>query len=128
LLEQFTFYGACRKFNLDFYCKGLGIMSPKRDGINGLDIGRLFEAGEYHRIPVYCLDDAKAAAELYHRWLEYLAFSGRSARSQSGRRKSETVGGKNPWRNEPVPGKGTSPHRITDYGEGSRGQRRENSR
>jgi DNA polymerase elongation subunit (family B) len=29
LLEQFTFYGATRKFNLDFYCQSFGIESPK---------------------------------------------------------------------------------------------------
>jgi hypothetical protein len=72
LLEQFTFHGACRKFNLDFYCKAFGILSPKRNGMSGLDIGRLFLEGEYQRIAEYCLDDAKATAELFRRWQEFL--------------------------------------------------------
>ena len=29
LLEQFTYYGTTRKFNLDFYCHAFGIKSPK---------------------------------------------------------------------------------------------------
>ena len=41
LLDQLTFYGAARKFNLDFYCKAFGIKSPKSEGITGLDLGPL---------------------------------------------------------------------------------------
>ncbi|MEK7251507.1 MAG: ribonuclease H-like domain-containing protein [Bacteroidota bacterium] len=74
LLEQLTFYNAFRKFNLDFYCKSFGIKSPKSEGITGLDLGPLFEAGRFREIAEYCMGDVKATAELYFHWLNYLAF------------------------------------------------------
>lgn len=73
LLEQFSFYGAFRKFNLDFYCKSFGIKSPKSD-VSGLDMGPLFSAGKFREIAEYCLGDVKATAELYERWRSLLAF------------------------------------------------------
>jgi DNA polymerase elongation subunit (family B) len=73
LLEQLSFYGAFRKFNLDFYCKSFGIKSPKED-VSGLDMGPLFTAGRYREIAEYCLGDVKATAELFQRWQTYLAF------------------------------------------------------
>jgi hypothetical protein len=74
LLEQLTFYGAFRKFNLDFYCKSFGMKSPKTDGITGLDLGPLFHEGRYQDIAEYCLGDVRSTAELFHRWQAYLAF------------------------------------------------------
>ena len=74
LLEQLTFYNSVRKFNLDFYCKGFGIKSPKDDGITGLDLGPLFSAGKFREIAEYCAGDVQATAELYQRWFESLAF------------------------------------------------------
>lgn len=73
LLEQLTFYGAVRKFNLDFYCKAFGIKSPKSDGVTGLDLGPLFHEKRFKDIATYCLGDVQAIAELYHRWSEYLS-------------------------------------------------------
>lgn len=72
LLDQITFYGATRKFNLDFYCKAFGIPSPKSDGITGADLGPLFQNGEYRRIAEYCIGDVIATAELYRRWNQFL--------------------------------------------------------
>ena len=72
LLEQLTFYGATRKFNLDFYCKAFGIKSPKSEGVTGLDLGPLFHEGKFQDIAKYCIGDVKATAELYRRWSEYL--------------------------------------------------------
>jgi predicted PolB exonuclease-like 3'-5' exonuclease len=74
LLEQLTFYGASRKFNLDFYCKSFGIKSPKEEGISGMDVGNLFAEGRYREIATYCLGDVRATAELFHRWHSLLAF------------------------------------------------------
>ena len=74
LLEQLTFYGAFRKFNLDFYCKSFGIKSPKSEGITGLDLGPLFQEGRYREIAEYCLGDVRATVELFHRWQSFLAF------------------------------------------------------
>ncbi|MCI0706007.1 MAG: ribonuclease H-like domain-containing protein [Ignavibacteriae bacterium] len=72
LLEQFTFYGAVRKFNLDFYCKAFGIESPKSHGITGLDLGTLWNEKRFREIAEYCLGDLKATAELFRRWDKYL--------------------------------------------------------
>lgn len=74
LLDQLTFYGGLRKFNLDFYCKSFGIKSPKSDGITGLDLRPLYDAGRFRDIAQYCYGDVRATAELYFRWQEFLAF------------------------------------------------------
>jgi len=75
LLEQFTFFGMTRKFNLDFYCKSLGITSPKSKGISGMDVKELYNAGRIKDIAVYCAEDVKATYELYKIWDEYLNLS-----------------------------------------------------
>jgi DNA polymerase elongation subunit (family B) len=74
LLDQLTFYGATRKFSLDFYCKSFGIESPKSHGITGLDLGRLFGEKRFRDIADYCLGDVRATAELFRRWEENLKF------------------------------------------------------
>ncbi|MBM4162529.1 MAG: 3'-5' exonuclease [Ignavibacteria bacterium] len=74
LLEQLTFYGAFRKFNLDFYCKSFGMESPKSHGITGLDLGGLFQQKRFREIADYCWGDLKATAELFRRWEKYLKF------------------------------------------------------
>ena len=74
LLDQLTFYGATRKFSLDFYCKSFGIESPKSHGITGLDLGRLFEEKRFKEIAEYCLGDVRATAELFRRWEQNLKF------------------------------------------------------
>ena len=72
LLEQLTFYGAFRKFNLDFYCKAFGIKSPKSEGITGLSLGPLFREGKFREIAKYCMGDIQATAELFRRWEKFL--------------------------------------------------------
>lgn len=74
LLEQLTFYGAFRKFNLDFYCKSFGIDSPKSHGITGLDLGRLFAEKKFMEIARSCLGDLRATAELFRLWEGHLKF------------------------------------------------------
>lgn len=79
LAEQFTFYGvsgrdgAARRFNLDFYCKALGIESPKSHGVSGMDVGRMMEEGRHREIAEYCVRDVRATVELYRVWKERLA-------------------------------------------------------
>lgn len=68
LLEELTFHGATRKFNLDFYCKAFGIESPKSHGITGYDISDYFRAKRYREIAQYCLGDVLATAQLYSKW------------------------------------------------------------
>jgi 3'-5' exonuclease len=72
LLEQFTFYGATKKFNLDFYCHAFGITSPKSKGVTGMDVKELYLAGRIKEIAVYCGEDVKATFELYKIWDKYL--------------------------------------------------------
>ena len=72
LLEQFTFYGATRKFNLDFYCQSFGIESPKSKDISGMEVKNLYEAGRIKDIAVYCSKDIYATFRLFKIWEEYL--------------------------------------------------------
>ncbi len=74
LLDQLTFYGATRKFNLDFYCKAYGIDSPKSHGVTGLDLGGLVQEGKFREIAEYCLGDVEATADLFKRWESTLSF------------------------------------------------------
>ena len=75
LLEQFTFYGLTRKFNLDFYCNAFGIESPKTKEISGMEVKNLYEAGRLRDIAIYCSRDIYATYQLYKIWDEYLAHS-----------------------------------------------------
>jgi len=73
LLKELTFYkhspmGARRKYSLDFYCKQLGIMSPKSGGVSGDMVGELFNKKEYQTIADYCIGDVVAEAELFRKW------------------------------------------------------------
>jgi DNA polymerase elongation subunit (family B) len=72
LLEQFTFYGLTRKFNLDFYCNAFGIESPKTKEISGMEVKNLYEAGRLKDIAIYCSRDIYATYQLYKIWDEYL--------------------------------------------------------
>jgi len=72
LLEQFTFYGSTRKFNLDFYCQSFGIESPKSKDISGMEVKNLYEAGRIKDIAVYCSKDIYATYKLYKIWEDYL--------------------------------------------------------
>ena len=60
LLDQFTFYGLTRKFNLDFYCRAVGIESPKTKEISGMEVKNLYEAGRLKDIATYCSRDTAA--------------------------------------------------------------------
>ena len=73
LLEQFTFYGLTRKFNLDFYCQAFGIESPKTKEISGMEVKNLYEAGRLKDIAIYCSRDIYATYQLYKIWDEFLA-------------------------------------------------------
>jgi DNA polymerase elongation subunit (family B) len=76
LLDQFTFYGLTRKFNLDFYCNAFGIESPKSKGISGMEVQTHYDAGKVKEIAVYCGRDILATCELFYIWDKYLALSG----------------------------------------------------
>jgi 3'-5' exonuclease len=72
LLDQFTFYGLTRKFNLDFYCQAFGIESPKTKEISGMEVKNLYEAGRLKDIAIYCAHDIYATYQLYRIWNEFL--------------------------------------------------------
>ena len=74
LLDQLTFYGAMRKFNLDFYAKFFGIKSSKEDGIDGSMVSELYQTGRYFEIARYCARDLATTRELYLYWNKYLKF------------------------------------------------------
>jgi len=76
LLEQLTFYGVARKFNLDFYCKAFGIKSPKGEGVTGSNLGPLYRDGHFRKIAEYCMGDVIATAHLFRRWNEFLNIKG----------------------------------------------------
>jgi len=75
LLEQFTYYGLTRKFNLDFYCHAFSVQSPKSKGISGMDVKTLYEAGRIKDVAVYCGEDIFATYRLFKIWDEYLNFT-----------------------------------------------------
>ena len=72
LLEQLTFFGITKKFNLDFYCHAFGIESPKSKGITGMNVKTLYEEGKVKDIAVYCGQDVLATNMLYKIWDVYL--------------------------------------------------------
>ncbi|NUM70192.1 MAG: ribonuclease H-like domain-containing protein [Ignavibacteriaceae bacterium] len=72
LLEQLSFYGAFRRFNLDFYCYSFGIVSPKSKGISGIDVKNFYEAGKIREVARYCADDVRATHELFKIWENYI--------------------------------------------------------
>lgn len=74
LLEQLTFYGASRKFSLDFYAKSFRIKSSKEEGIDGSMVGDLYKNGKFMEIAKYCARDLQTTAELYDYWDKYLKF------------------------------------------------------
>lgn len=74
LLDQLTHYGISRRFNLDFYTRRFGIISPKNQGINGSLIAEMFKEGKQKEIARYCARDIKSTAKLYEYWENYLRF------------------------------------------------------
>jgi predicted PolB exonuclease-like 3'-5' exonuclease len=74
LLEQFTFYSATRKFNLDFYCHAFDVQTPKSHEISGMEVQNLYQAGRTKDIAIYCGKDIVATYRLFKIWEDYLKF------------------------------------------------------
>ena len=49
LLEVISFFGASRKWNLDFACKAFGVESPKEQGMDGYSVGHYYRSGRAPR-------------------------------------------------------------------------------
>ncbi len=78
LMDKLSYYGTVRKKgSLHFWCRMLGIPSPKANGVSGDDVGKLFHDKEYFKIAKYNVDDIRATAELFKRWDECLNFNKR---------------------------------------------------
>ena len=80
LIKELTFNrhsptGARRKFSLDFYCKQLGIDSPKENGVRGEMVDELYKNKEYQKIADYCFGDVIATTELFKKWNNILNLS-----------------------------------------------------
>jgi len=67
LLEVISFFGASRKWNLDFACKAFGVESPKEHGLDGFMVGPYYRAGRLREIALYCRRDVEATARLYEK-------------------------------------------------------------
>jgi 3'-5' exonuclease len=65
LLEVISFFGASRKWNLDFACKVFGVESPKEQGMDGYSVGPFYRSGRVREIALYCRRDVEATARLY---------------------------------------------------------------
>ncbi len=65
LLDVVSFFGASRKWNLDFTCKAFGVESPKEQGMDGYSVGPYYRAGRLREIAQYCRRDVEATARLY---------------------------------------------------------------
>lgn len=74
LLDQLTFYGQSRRYNLDFYTRSFGFRSPKENG-DGSKVGNLYQEKKFLEIARYCLRDLVATKELFEIWDKYLRFS-----------------------------------------------------
>lgn len=67
LLEVISFFGASRKWNLDFACKVFGVESPKEQGMDGYSVGPYYRSGRVREIALYCRRDVEATARLYQK-------------------------------------------------------------
>lgn len=75
LLDQFTFYGAVRrKGSLHLWSRAFGIRSPKEDGIDGEQIGKLFQEKKFLQIAKYNVGDLLATKELFLKWEKFVKF------------------------------------------------------
>jgi 3'-5' exonuclease len=74
LMDQLNFYGATRKYSLDFYAKRLGLKSSKSDGVDGSMVGEMFQQGKYLEIARYCAKDLFVTKELWEIWDGYMGF------------------------------------------------------
>jgi DNA polymerase elongation subunit (family B) len=67
LLDVISFFGASRKWNLDFTCKAFGVESPKEHGMDGYSVGPYYRAGRLKEIALYCRRDVEATARLFRK-------------------------------------------------------------
>lgn len=95
LREVLSFWGSVNsrqyRFNLDLACKTFGIPSSKREGMDGRAVETLYREGKYEEIAIYCLEDVRATAELYHKLAPTLLCWDSSFREAEARRERARV-------------------------------------
>jgi predicted PolB exonuclease-like 3'-5' exonuclease len=67
LLDVLSFFGASRKWNLDFACKAFGIESPKEHGLDGFAVAHYYRENRLREIALYCRRDVEATARLFQK-------------------------------------------------------------
>lgn len=67
LLDVISFFGASRKWNLDFACKAFGIESPKEHGLDGYAVSHYYRENRLREIALYCRRDVEATARLFQK-------------------------------------------------------------
>ncbi|MBN8707132.1 MAG: ribonuclease H-like domain-containing protein [Bacteroidetes bacterium] len=65
LMDVLTFYGITRKFSLDFYCRRLGIPTPKTEAASGDKVAALYAEGKLQEIGIYNKLDVIATNSLF---------------------------------------------------------------
>jgi predicted PolB exonuclease-like 3'-5' exonuclease len=74
LLDHLSYFGSTRKQNLHLWCRALGITSPKANGVDGSEVGKLFKEKKFLSIAKYNAEDLFATKKLYKKWQKYMAF------------------------------------------------------
>lgn len=60
-------------FKLEFLCRAFGIEDPKRKGVDGEEVDKLYKTGKHQEIADYSVRDVIATSELYKIWKEYMS-------------------------------------------------------
>lgn len=67
LKDRLSFFGINPSYSLDFWCRRLGIPSPK-DGMTGKDVETYWRARDFSSVCVYLAGDLRATAELFRKY------------------------------------------------------------
>ncbi len=85
LMDQLRYFGAARTRSLNYYCQLLGIETPQNKGMDGSQVGTLWDEKRYVEIAEYCWGDVKSTGQLYQIWSTYInPFSEGAAPSSEG--------------------------------------------
>lgn len=69
LMDRLSCYGATSRYTLDFWCRRLGIPSPKAMGMSGGDVERLWREGRLAELCTYNVGDLCATAALFGKYI-----------------------------------------------------------
>ncbi len=66
LLDVLSFFGATRRYSLDFLCRRTGLKSSKTK-LTGARVAEAYQEGRVEEIARYCLEDVRATGQLLQR-------------------------------------------------------------